>query len=62
MSNDSQQTFTLDEAAKELRRRECRQTGHDWTFAPLRLVDEAPQFVLCDRCGWQGRIVMGDKP
>jgi hypothetical protein len=46
---DIEPTFTLDEAAKTLARRECMFHGHDFDV----VVNGAgvPQRILCERCG-----------
>lgn len=58
----SDEVYTLVEAQRELRRRECRARGHDFDFMPRTLADEAPTGIICERCGWSGTVTMGEKP
>lgn len=58
----TEDTYTLAEAERELRRRGCRERGHDFEFAPRRPMDEAPTGIMCGRCGWSGRVTMDEKP
>lgn len=55
-------TYTLAEAERELRRRECRTQGHAWDFMPRELAREEPRGIICTRCGWTGAITMDEKP
>lgn len=45
----SERTYTLDEAAMELARRECARHGHD--FETISTGDCEPIKLLCGRCG-----------
>lgn len=58
----SEETYTLAEAQRELRRRQCSERGHDWAFQPRRLRDEAPTGIVCEVCGWTGSVTMDAKP
>ena len=60
--SDTEHTYTLTEARRELAIRECGARGHDWEFAPRRMVDAAPTAILCARCGWKGAVTMGVNP
>lgn len=59
MSQPDAQLFTLDDAARELKRRECAHHGHD--FEIIRTVDsDGPRSVICERCGKSWRVVNDD--
>lgn len=67
MTNDTERRFTLDEAAAELRKQECRRFGHDWDVVAYGTLGNggagaAPVGIRCGRCGWSGRVTMGDRP
>lgn len=64
----SEQTYTLDEAQRELDRRACVMGGHNWILVePGRMMcqapgDIAPRGVRCGRCGWSGVVTMNEWP
>jgi len=46
--------YTLDEARRELARRECVALGHDWVV--VTGGGGEPRLVLCERCGASRRV------
>lgn len=52
--------FTLDEARRELALTECANFGHDWSIHSD--FGQQPRRISCDRCGWSGSVVMGERP
>lgn len=47
----TEQTYTLDEAKRELTLRRCRENGHAWAVGPQRMCEAYPSFIVCQRCG-----------
>lgn len=52
-----ERTYTLDEAAAELARRECAAHGHSWNV--VQDAAGCPVRVFCDNCGVGGAVTMG---
>lgn len=46
--------YTLDEARREMNRRECMRWGHDWSI--IQTGVGPPLMIRCDRCGTAHRI------
>ncbi|MEU4229460.1 hypothetical protein AB0F17_34630 [Nonomuraea sp. NPDC026600] len=46
-----EQLWTLESAAAELARRECRASGHNTTMILDGMLSHEPVAMLCDRCG-----------
>jgi hypothetical protein len=55
-----QKTYTLEEARRELARRECEHHGHSWDV--ISTIGAGPEAVVCTQCGWAGTVAMGKAP
>ena len=53
-------TYTLEEAERELAKRECAAHGHSWDV--IENMAEGPLRIVCVQCGWSGDVTMGDRP
>lgn len=60
----SEQTYTLSEAQRELALRECARWGHEWEVVSGYTIatQHTPLAIKCGRCGWSGKVEMGDQP
>lgn len=53
--NTASRTYTLEEARRELARKECSTHGHAWDV--IGGLDGIPRRVLCTTCGASYRVV-----
>jgi hypothetical protein len=56
----SEPTYTLAEAQRELARRQCATTGHEWNILSA-YPGGPPVRITCASCGWAGSIAMGER-
>lgn len=49
-----EQLYTLEEADRELRRRECMRLNHDWEV--IETWGVGPTEIICSRCGESQKV------